>query len=65
MYDTTAYDGGSYTETVNITLGTFDRAATVQRACPAARASWTIIENLQCASTGEVSLGGYGLRTAD
>ena len=63
VYDTTAYDGGSYTETVNITSwAPSTGAATVQRVMlSSAGTSLTITENLQCASTGEVSLGGYGL----
>ena len=61
MYDTTAYDGGSYTETVNITSGRPRPGHHPARHAQHTGTSWTITEHLRCASTGEVSLGGYGL----
>jgi len=63
VYNTTSYDGAAYTETVTVTSWTpASGAATVQRTMlGSSGSSWTITENLQCATTGEVSLTGYGL----
>jgi hypothetical protein len=63
VYGTTAYDGGSYTETVTITgWNAASGAATVQRVMLGSTgSSWTITENHQCSTTGEVSMSGYGL----
>ena len=63
VYSTTAYDGGTYTETVTISSWVpASGLATVQRVMLGSTgSSWTITENHQCATTGEVSLTGYGL----
>ncbi|MEC8422312.1 MAG: putative metal-binding motif-containing protein, partial [Myxococcota bacterium] len=63
IYDTTAYDGGSYTETVIITSwAPSSGLATVQRVMLGSTgASWTVTEDHRCATTGEVSMTGYSL----